>query len=301
MTSSTEPNSLDEAFAYCRVFTRSHYENFPVGSVLIPRALRPHVHSIYTFARIADDFADEPGMDPEERLSKLEEWQNLLDSCLEAPRGPVFTALAETIRQHQIPVSLLSDLLLAFRSDATTDRHQTFEDLTDYCRFSANPVGRLILHLFQYRSPSLGNLSDAICTALQLTNFWQDVAVDYKRNRVYLPAEEMNRFGVTETDLAEGRLTDGFCRMMASLIDRTRCLFEEGRMLPEQLKGRLKYELRMTWHGGGRILDEIERDGYDVFNKRPKLSRRDMVSVFGRSLTSASPVLPSHTKPGDPG
>ena len=238
--------SLADAFAYCKAFTRAHYENFPVGSILIPGNLRPHVHSIYSFARIADDFADEPGLKSHERLSRLDEWQYNLDTCLNTPKGPVFTALAETIRTHQIPLALLSDLLYAFRLDVTTPRLETFADLLSYCRYSANPVGRLILHLFKYPEHNLGEMSDAICTALQLTNFWQDIAIDFSRDRIYLPEEEMSRFGVGEDDLAEGRVTEGFRALMTSLVDRTRELFDTGSCLPDQVSGRLKYELRLT-------------------------------------------------------
>ena len=279
-------HSLAESFDYCSTLTLSHYENFPVGSFLIPKLLRPHVYSIYAFARIADDFADEPGMEPPERLSRLDEWGENLSSCLESPKGPVFTALAETIRVHEIPIGLLTDLLHAFRSDVTTSRHQTFTDLLNYCRYSANPVGRLVLHLFGYQDPGYGIKSDAICTALQLTNFWQDIAIDFSRDRIYLPVQEMVSFGVSEEHLTRELVTSEFRDLMISLINRTRDLYLTGSDLPNLVKGRLKYELRLTWLGGNGILDRIVKADYDIFRCRPKLRKWDMLSFLLKSLIS---------------
>ena len=183
--------ALADAFAHCEAVTRAHYENFPVGSWLVPRSLRPHVCAIYAFARTADDFADEPGMEDAERLRRLDDWDRRLRNCLTNPTGPIFTALAETIRRRRVPVDLLADLLRAFRSDVTTQRHRTFNDLLTYCRCSAVPVGRLVLHLFGYRDAVRLGYSDALCTGLQLANFWQDICVDFNRERVYLPQEDM--------------------------------------------------------------------------------------------------------------
>lgn len=276
--------SLNEAFAYCEALTRNHYENFPVGSYLIPARIRPHVYSIYAFARTADDLADEPGLAADERTERLDDWEEKLASCLAAPDGPILTALAETIRSRQIPRQYLHDLLHAFKMDVVTHRHATFNHLLAYCRYSAAPVGRLILHLFSYTDERRRYLSDLICTALQLANFWQDVAIDYSRGRIYLPQTDMARFGVTENDLAESRLTDGFRALLACEIDRTRVLFLKGSELPDLVSGRLKYELRLTWLGGLRILDKICAEGYDIFRCRPKVEKRDIFGLLFRAL-----------------
>ncbi len=205
----TIPDNLRDAYAECARITHDHYENFPVASWLIPARIRPHVCSIYAFARTADDFADEPGMEQDERLEKLDDWGRRLNGCLDDPQGLVFEALGETIRQFQIPFELLEDLLSAFRQDVVESRHQTFDDLLTYAKRSANPVGRLVLTLFGYVQLDMFQQSDAICTALQLTNFWQDVGIDRGRNRIYLPQQEMTRYGVTETDLSDERSVTG--------------------------------------------------------------------------------------------
>ena len=276
--------ALNDAFAYCESLTRSHYENFPVGSHLIPARIRPHVYSIYAFARTADDLADEPGLAPDERMERLEEWEAKLDTCMESPEGPILTALAETIRSQQIPRQHLHDLIHAFKLDVVTHRHRTFNHLLAYCRYSAAPVGRLILHLFACRDDRRRYLSDLICTALQLANFWQDITIDFSRGRIYLPQDDMARFGVTEDDLAERRLTDGFKALLACEIDRTRALFRKGSELPDLVSGRLKYELRLTWLSGLRILDKICTGGYDIFRRRPKIEKRDIPGLFFRAL-----------------
>lgn len=272
--------SIREAFSHCESVVRTHYENFPVGSRFIPKGLRPHVCSIYAFARAADDFADEPGLKPAQRLRCLDRWQSNLDACLTAPRGPVFTALAETIRAFDLPTQLLKDLLSAFRMDVTTPRHETFEDLLSYCRYSANPVGRLILHLFGYRDERRCLLSDAICSALQLTNFWQDVSVDFSRGRIYIPQDDMKRFAVTEEDLAKKRVTPGFCRLLDLEIARTEALFNRGRCLSETVTGRLRLELRAICLGGLRILDKIRHNDFDVFDRRPRITAWDRARLL---------------------
>ena len=278
------PVSLQDAFAHCEALTRAHYENFPVGSRLIPKALRPHVCSIYAFARTADDFADEPGMEDAERLIRLDEWEERLHACLTDPHGPIFTALAETIRRCDIPTDPLRDLLRAFRMDVTTPRHGAFDDLLAYCRYSAMPVGRLVLHLFGYRDAERQRFSDAICTALQLANFWQDIAVDFSRGRIYLPTEDMERFGVTEDDLADGRITDGFRNLLDLEIGRTEAIFKQGYPLLSRVRGRLKLELRLTYLGGMEILRQIRRNGYDVFRNRPQITARDGLRLLFRTF-----------------
>jgi squalene synthase HpnC len=230
-------------------------------------------------------------MAPDERLARLDDWRGRLHQCQSTPDGPVFTALAETIRRHAVPIGLLDDLLTAFRQDVTVERHATHEDLLAYCRISAVPVGRLVLHLFGYRDRARQACSDAVCSALQLTNFWQDMGVDFSRGRIYLPQVDMHRFGVTEDDLQAARVTDGFRDLVAFQVERTRRLFDAGRDLPEMVTGRLRYELRLTILGGLEILRKIEAAGFDVLNHRPALRRIDMARLLARSVyrLTASP------------
>ncbi len=267
----------------------SHYENFPVGSLLIPKPLRKHVYSIYAFARTADDFADEGYDDTQltevSRLASLDDWQQKLERCFAGEADhPVFIALAATVKELDLPIKLFSDLLSAFKQDVTKRRYANFEETLDYCTRSANPVGRLILLLFGYREERMFQLSDQICTALQLTNFWQDVSVDIRKDRVYLPQDDMQRFGVTVDDLRDTRFSPQFAELMKFQIDRTWELFHRGRELPELVSGRLKYELRLTWFGGARILELIEQLGYDTLGQRPKISSLDKLRLFARTL-----------------
>jgi len=275
--------TLEEAFLYCDRLASSHYENFPVGSRFIPKKLRPYVHSVYAFARIADDFADEPHYVDNLRLAFLENWENQLLQCLwRKPQHPVFVALKETIERFDLPVALFQDLLMAFKMDVTTKRRQRFEDLLTYCRYSANPVGRLVLLLFGYRDPDLHALSDAICTALQLANFWQDVAVDEK-DRVYLPLEDMAEFGYREEDLRAHRCNEPFRNLMRHEIARTRELFHRGRSLCDQVGRDLRFELHLIWNGGMTILDGIERADYNVFTRRPTIGLKDKIAVVTKA------------------
>jgi phytoene synthase len=281
-----------EAFAWCEKLTRSHYENFPVGSLLIPRAKRRHVHSIYAFARLADDFADEgdeKSCRPDERLAALDDWERQLGACYRGEAThPVFIALAETARELSLPDHLLRDLLSAFKQDVVKHRYLNFAELLDYCRRSANPVGRLILHLFDYRDEDRAALADEICTALQLTNFWQDVSVDLKKNRIYLPADEMARFKVTEEDLFARRFTPDYAALLSFQVARTREIFARGRKLPELVSGRLRYELRLTWYGGVRILEQIAQNGYNTLAERPRLTTGDKFALLTRMLFNLS-------------
>jgi hydroxysqualene synthase len=260
--------SVDDAFAFCEARVRAHYENFPVG-LWVPREKRPYVHALYAYARAADDFADEPmyeGM----RAEKLDQWEARLHAAYEGrAEDPIFIALAQTVRRLDIPKSLLLDLLSAFRQDTVKTRYDTWDELRDYCRRSADPVGRLVLIVFGYEDPALPPLADAICTALQLANHWQDLAVDLRKGRIYAPRELMDRFGVKEWDLNAGRVTPEFRALMGELIARTRALFAEGRPLCDRLGGDLRFEIRLTWLGGSSILDAIERAGHDVFHRRP--------------------------------
>ena len=282
--------TVDSSYEYCERLARSHYENFPVGSLLVPARLRKHFYSIYAFARIADDFADEGFADnysEQERLGLLAEWRQMLDHSLSGePSHPVFVALRHTRDQLDLPVELFEDLLSAFTQDVTIRRYASFEQLLDYCRRSANPVGRLILLLFGYRDEGLNRWSDDICTALQLTNHWQDVTVDLDKDRVYLPEEDMARFGVTVDDLSQKSHPAGRRELMAFEAERARALFRRGKPLCSEVRGRLGLELRTIWLGGWRILERIEENGYDVFTRRPVISISDkiriMVSAFRR-------------------
>jgi phytoene synthase len=277
------PN-VDAAFAHCESLARAHYENFPVASRLVPADLRPHVCAIYAFARTADDFADEPEYDGR-RVQLIDEWENRLDLALAGKAvHPVFVALVETVRRFDLPDRWLRDLLDAFRQDCTVTRYRDWDQLLDYCRRSANPVGRMVLHLFGYRDDRRAGWSDSICTALQLTNFWQDVAIDWTKGRVYLPEQDRLRHGVSEEDLVGQRCHGGFRDLMGELIERTRDEFRAGRPLLTDVQGRLALELRCVWHGGNRILDKIEGAGCDVFRRRPRIGRMDVVLAAGRAL-----------------
>jgi squalene synthase HpnC len=264
----TQSFTLDEAFAHCEDRVRAHYENFPVG-LFVPRPKRRYVHALYAFARVADDFADEAIYEGV-RQQKLAEWEARLHAAYEGRAdGPIFMALGETVRRLEIPKPLLLDLLSAFKQDTLKDRYETWDELIDYCRRSADPVGRLVLLVFGYRDPELPPLSDAICTGLQLANHWQDLAVDLKKGRVYVPRELLVQHGVPEWDLNAGRVSEGFRGLMQDLIARSRALFERGRPLCDRVGQDLRFEMRLTWLGGTGILDRIEACGYDVFRRRP--------------------------------
>jgi len=276
-----------EAFAYCSRLTRSHYENFPVGSALVPKALQPAVHSLYAFMRTADDFSDEnrKSGDEAERMAWLNTWEAMLDDCQRGEaRHPIFIALRATLQRHDLPAQWLHDLLHAFKMDVTVRRYATAEDLLTYCRYSANPVGRLILTLFGYRDEELYWLSDAICTGLQLANHWQDISVDLDKDRIYLPQESQRRFDMREEDLFSRVATPAFRQLLAFEVLRAREFFTRGRELPERVQGRLKWELRLTWRGGLRILDKIEEADYDVFKQRPVVTKADWLGIAFSSL-----------------
>ncbi len=279
------PSILRDAFDYCEKLTREHYENFPVASLFIPKAQRSYVCAVYAFARMADDFADEGNRLPEERLALLADWQTQLDACVEGrPEHPVFIALAETIRVRTVPKRLFDDLLTAFRMDVTTSRFATFDDLLGYCTHSANPVGRIVLHLFNNATQRTMMLSDDICTALQLTNFWQDIRGDWQRGRLYLPLEDCKRFDYHEQRLATGQVDEAFQQLMKFQVDRTRQLFDRGRALCGEVTNALRFELKLVWQGGTTILDKIESSEYDVLSHRPVLSRSDKLLMLTRAL-----------------
>jgi squalene synthase HpnC len=274
--------SLQEAFAYCEARTKAHYENFPVG-LFVPREKRPYVYALYAFARAADDFADEPIYEGF-RKEKLDQWEALLHTAYRGEaEGPIFVALGETVRRLSIPKELLLDLLSAFRQDTEKSRYETWEELLDYCRRSANPVGRLVLIVFEQDVEGLAGLSDAICTGLQLANHWQDAAVDYARGRIYVPDELMRRHGVTTWDFSTGRASNGWRGLMAELIARTRELFERGRPLCDRVDRGLRFEMRLTWLGGMSILDRIEATGGDVFRQRPSHGALEKAALAWRA------------------
>jgi squalene synthase HpnC len=280
------------AYSHCQRLAREHYENFPVASYLLPAPMRPHVAAIYAFARTADDFADEPGMADAERLSRLDDWGRRLTEAAQGhyPAGEddasrIFLALGHTMEDCRLPAGLFEDLLSAFRQDVIRKRYDTWATVLDYCRRSANPVGRLVLRVGGYLSPALDARSDALCTALQLTNFWQDLERDWRIGRIYVPADARIGAGATEDDLAAGRMTTGWRSVMADMTRRTRLLFDEGRPVCDGVRGRLRWELRLTWLGATRILDRLEAAGYDVFTNRPRLSAADAPGLAWQALT----------------
>jgi phytoene synthase len=291
---------LEAAYASCAREARTHYENFPVASRLVPRHMRKHVAAVYAFARAADDFADEGHRSADDRHRLLDGWLGRLkDASSNAARATsrplgagepansheIFAALGATIRDKALPVSLFEDLLSAFRQDVTVTRYAAWVDVMDYCRRSANPVGRLVLRIAGYHDARLDDWSDAICTALQLTNFWQDLTIDFDRGRVYVPEDEMRAHGAIPGDLAGPAMTPAWTRVVAAAVGRTRALFRAGRPLCDALRGRLGYELRATWLGGTRILDRIEASGYDMIQRRPSLGVADAPWFAWRMLS----------------
>jgi squalene synthase HpnC len=287
---------LSEAYAVCARLARDHYENFPVASVLLPRAMRPHVAAVYAFARVADDFADEGGRSDSERLALLDAWRDCLHACASHATAPVavelpaqtphiFAAVSDTIRSCRLGVSLFDDLLSAFRQDVTKTRYETWDDVLDYCRRSANPVGRLVLGIAGSRDDALDLGSDAFCTALQLTNFWQDLERDWRKGRLYLPLEDCRREGASTSDLDAGRMTPAWRRVMEQAAARTEDLFEEGRHVCDGVNGRLRLELRATWLGGRRILSRVRQAEFDVFRRRPTLGAADLPALLWQALT----------------
>ncbi len=291
------PCSVTEAFAYCERLARAHHENFPVGSLLVPKNRRKHVCSIYAFARTADDFADEgyetSGQESQEswteaqRLAALDDWERKLEDCYGGRAGhPVFIALAETAGELQLPISLFRDLLSAFKQDVVKRQYGDFDEVLDYCARSANPIGRLILLLFGYRDERLHKLSDCICTGLQLANFWQDVEVDIRKDRIYLPQDELARFGVSVDDLRERKFSGSYAALLKYQVERTKDWFRRGQALPGLVRGRLAIELRLTWLGGMRILERIEELGYDTLNARPAITTADKLRLLVKSVVS---------------
>jgi squalene synthase HpnC len=275
--------TLPEAREYCARLARSHYENFSVASWFLPRRLRQHFFNVYAYCRISDDLGDEVG-DTSASLELLDQWQQELDACYDGtPKHPVFVALAETVRQFDIPKHEFSDLLIAFRQDQTITRFETFDDVLAYCHYSANPVGHLVLYLCGYRDPERQQISDFTCTALQLANFWQDVSVDYAKGRIYLPLESLRRFGVSEEDIARNQNTPAFRAMMKFEVERAQGWFRQGLPLISKVDRALAIDLDLFSRGGQEILRAIERQGYAVLGNRPSISKPRKLALVARA------------------
>jgi squalene synthase HpnC len=273
----------------------NHYENFPVASVLLPAGLRPPVEAIYAFARSADDLADEGDAEPQARLAALDNYETELDRIESGlPSNiPLFARLATTVKNHSLPLQPFRDLLSAFKQDVVKTRYASFEELLDYCRRSANPVGELMLRLYGAADAVSMKQSDAICTALQLINFWQDVAIDWKKDRIYLPQEDMQRFGVSEAHLNEARTNNQWRALMEFEVDRARTLILSGAPLALRLPGRIGWELRLVVQGGLRILERIEAADYDVFRRRPQLGMKDWLQMLWRAARMSASIAAS--------
>ena len=280
----------DNAYARCLQIARQHYENFPVASRLLPSGARKHIAAIYAFARIADDFADEGSRTPAARHSLLDDWERRLTAepasgtAATSDADAIFLALGDTIRRFDLERSLFTDLLSAFHQDVDKTRYQTWDELLDYCRRSANPVGRLVLRIAGYRDASLDAWSDHVCTALQLTNFWQDLAIDFERGRLYVPLDVVRAAGADLADLRERRWTPAWRAAMTAAAERTREHFDRGRPIVDNVRGRLRWELRATWLGGMRILRRLERQGFNVMTHRPTLGVRDVLAIGGGTV-----------------
>ncbi len=273
-----------------------HYENFPVASVLLPPGIRRPVEAIYRFARTADDIADEGAAPPEERLDRLAHFSAQLDIIESGGQlqEPLFVELAQNVRAFSLPIVLLRDLLDAFSQDVTQTRYDTFAELLDYCRRSANPIGRLLLHLYGVTDAHQLRMSDQICSALQLINHWQDIAIDWRKNdvgRVYLPQEDLAHFGLTTDDIANSRFTPRWTDMMAFQSARARQMMQSGAPLSHEMKGRFGAELRLIVVGGLCILDKIDRVAGDVFNHRPVVTRWDWLRLAPSALFGMQPRI----------
>ena len=283
---SNSPDYLEATFAACEILAKTHYENFSVGSRLLPKHLRKHFYSIYAFSRGVDDLGDEADGD---RLALLDLWEKELDSCYSAskqasesntPSHPYFVALAETIRTFEIPAEPFKRLIEANRRDQTITRHKTFDDVLEYCTYSANPVGHLVLYLSGVRDPKLHELANKTCTGLQLANFWQDVGVDLEIGRIYIPQEDLERFGVTEAQITERTHDEKFEALMKFQVDRARQLFIDGYPLADHLESSLKSDFALFARGGLAILQAIEQQNYTVLSKRPRISKLGKIRIF---------------------
>ncbi len=275
--------TLARAREYCARLARSHYENFSVASWFLPSRLRQHFFNVYAYCRISDDLGDEVG-DTAASLELLDQWERELDACYAGtPKHPVFVALAETVLQFDIPKEEFSDLLRAFRQDQTVTRFPNFTDLLAYCKYSANPVGHLVLYLCGYRDRERQQLSDFTCTALQLANFWQDVTADYAKGRIYLPLEDLYRFQVSEDDIAHNRNTPAFRDLMKFEVERARDWFRQGLPLVKKVDRELAIDLDLFSRGGLEILNAIEKQDYAVLGNRPAISKPRKLALVVRA------------------
>ena len=263
--------SVEEAYALCEKLAKTHYENFTVGSWFLPRETSQHFYAVYAFCRFVDDLGDEYQGD---RFEALDYWEQEVDRCYEStPRHPYMVALQQTIGAFDIPREPFLKLIQANRMDQTNQRYATYQDLDHYCQHSANPVGQLVLYVCGYRDAERQRLSDDTCTALQLANFWQDVARDFAMGRIYIPQEDMARFDYTENELAQGIANENFRRLMEFEVDRTRELFDNGLKLVGMLDGKLRLDVALFSLGGMKVLDAIERQNFDVLARRPTVSK----------------------------
>lgn len=279
-----DPADVAGAFRFCAELADRHYENFPVASFLLPARLRRHVAVLYAFARIADDFSDEPEHEGFRR-ERLLDWRAQLAEVGHLPaRHPVFLALGATLAELNLPKEPFDDLLSAFLQDTEKARYETFDEVLDYCRRSADPVGRIVLMIHGLRDPELLRWSDAICTGLQLANFWQDVSVDLKKDRIYIPAEDFKAHGYSEADLRMGVCNERFRALMKFQVCRARSLFEQGKPLASRLPWPLSLEIRLTWLGGMQVLKLIHKQDFDVLRSRPALRKSDWIPLFFRAL-----------------
>jgi squalene synthase HpnC len=283
-TAASGPHDLAHARRYCARLARSHYENFTVASALLPRRLLRHFHAVYAYCRWADDLADEVG-GGSHALQLLRWWRGELLTCYEgSPRHPVMVALQATIRRFSIPSAPFLDLLFAFEQDQIVKRYQTHAQLLGYCRNSANPVGRLVLYLCESFNEANAVLSDHVCTALQLANFWQDVARDFAIGRVYLPEEDRLRFGYTEADLQNRRPTPAFRELLRFEVDQTKDLFYRGWPLLDHIDPDIRPDIELFIRGGLGILKKIEQVNFDVWTARPKLAKWEKAALLGGVL-----------------
>ncbi len=265
---------------------QQHYENFPVASLLLPARVRPAVRTLYAFARSADDLADEGNATPEQRLQALQAYSAELHRIERGKPAEtaLFQQLARTLQEYALPTKPLHDLLSAFTQDVTQTRYQSFAELLDYCSRSANPVGRLMLALFERDQPQHVSRSDAICSALQIINFLQDVAVDWGKGRVYLPQQDLQQFDVTEQQIARAEVDARWRALMAFEVERARAMMRSGATLALDMPGRFGWELRLIVLGGLRVLEKIEAVGFDVFRQRPTVNKRDWLELGWRAL-----------------
>lgn len=286
--------TLEEAYQRCHELTRDHYENFPVAR-LVPGEIRPYVSAVYAFSRTADDIADEGWGEngsptPEERVAALDAFEEQLEASaagksLKPDTEWIFLALADTIKQRDVPIQLFRDLLSAFKQDCVKLHYTTHEEVLDYCKRSANPIGRLVLTLHGLKDDQFFAWSDSICTALQLANFWQDVGVDIKKDgRIYIPEEDWNRFGVNRTMFDQTSASTQMRECLKFQVERTQKLFDEGRPLGKKLPFPLNLEIKLTWHGGATILKKIAKQDYDTLSSRPKLRKTDVPALMAKAV-----------------